>query len=212
VLKQSIRQLANQGFTLIELMVVVSIMALMVVMFAPDMAVWISNSKVRGTAESLASELRLAQVEALRRNRQAVFALTNASPAPTVDAAPAANGLNWYVRALPSAPEAAEPGFDATSLYVHGSNQARMAEVRIVGPALVCFSALGQAIKTPNTAVGGVATCTPPVSAVIPVTYTIDRRGADRRLQVQVALGGMIRLCDPDETKSRADGKADACQ
>jgi type IV fimbrial biogenesis protein FimT len=199
-----------KGFTLIELMVVVTIMALMVVMFAPDMAVWISNSKVRGTAESLASELRLAQVEALRRNRQAVFALTNASLDPTVDAAPTANGLNWYVRALPSAPEAAEPGFDPAPLYVHGSNQARTAEVVITGPGLLCFNALGQPTKTPTVPVGAVGVCATPTDAVTPVTYVVERRGADRKLEVQVALGGMIRLCDP--AKSRADGQADACR
>lgn len=210
MLKQGAQVTRAQGFTLIELMVVVTIMALMVLMFAPDMTVWIANSKVRGTAESLASELRLAQVEALRRNRQAVFALTNDNPAPTVDAAPIAGGLNWYVRALPSAPEAAEPGFDPAPLYVHGSNQARMAQVTITGPGLLCFNALGQPVKAPIIPVGAVGVCTTPGNAVTPVTYLVERRGADRKLEVQVALGGMIRLCDP--AKSRADGQADACQ
>ncbi len=190
-------------------MVVVTIMALMVVMFAPDMAVWIANSKVRGTAESLASELRLAQVEALRRNRQAVFALTNDTPAPTLDAEPADNALNWFVRALPTAAESAEAGFDAAALYVHGSNQARTAGVGIVGPAMVCFNAVGHPVRAAITPVGGVADCAAPNNAATPVTYTVTRRGADRTLQVQVALGGMIRLCDP--AKSRADGQADAC-
>jgi type IV fimbrial biogenesis protein FimT len=190
-------------------MVVVTIMALMVVMFAPDMAVWIANSKVRGTAESLASELRLAQVEALRRNRQAVFALTNDTPEPTGDAEPAEDALNWFVRALPTAAEAAEAGFDAAALYVHGSNQARAAGVSITGPALLCFNAVGHPVKVAITPVGGVTACKAPDNAVTPVTYTVKRRGADRTLQVQVALGGMIRLCDP--AKSRADGQADAC-
>jgi type IV fimbrial biogenesis protein FimT len=197
-----------KGFTLIELMVVVTIMALMVVMFAPNMAVWIANSKVRGTAESLASEVRLAQVEALRRNRQAVFALTDEAPA--LDATPADNKLNWFVRALPTPAEAAEAGFDPAPLYVHGSNQAKMAKVTIEGPGLLCFNAVGQPIKTAISPVGKVSDCKVPDDAVKPVTYKVSRTGADRSLQIQVALGGMIRLCDP--AKSRSDGQADACE
>jgi type IV fimbrial biogenesis protein FimT len=96
------------------------------------------------------------------------------------------------------------------SRYVHGSNQARTADVKIEGPAMVCFSALGQPVKSVSYAVGGVTDCTRPADAANPVTYTVTRRGADRNLQVQVALGGMIRLCDP--AKSRSDGQADACQ
>jgi type IV fimbrial biogenesis protein FimT len=197
-----------RGFTLIELMVVITIMALMVIMFAPNMAVWIANSKMRGTAESLASELRLAQVEALRRNRQAVFALTNAPPA--LDATPTANGVNWFVRALPTAAELAEASFDPAPLYVHGSNQASLARASIQGPALLCFNAVGQPTRTAGSPVGGVTACAVPANGANPVAYTVTRPGADRQLEVQVALGGMVRLCDPD--KSLADGHADACR
>ncbi len=201
-------RVASKGFTLIELMVVVTIMALMVIMFAPNMATWIANSKVRGTAESLASELRLAQLEAVRRNRQAVFALTDQTPA--LDALPADNALNWFVRALPTPEESADKGFTATGLYVHGSNQATLAGVKIKGPGLLCFSSMGRPVTPAVSPVGGIVICTVPESAVKPVTYTVTRKGADRNLEVQVALGGLIRLCDPD--KSRADGAADACQ
>jgi type IV fimbrial biogenesis protein FimT len=208
VLTDRITAKALSGFSLIELMVVVTIMALMVIMFAPDMATWIANSKVRGAAESLASELRLAQLEALRRNRQAVFALTDDTPA--LDAAPKDNALNWFVRAVPTPDEGADPGFQTTGLFVHGSQQARLAQVSITGPGLLCFNAMGRPVSPAVSPVGKVSTCAVPGDAVTPVSYTIERSGADRRLDVEVALGGMIRLCDPD--KSRADGEADACK
>lgn len=198
-----------KGFSLIELMVVVTIMALMVVFFAPNMASWIANNKVRATAESLASELRLAQVEALRRNRQAVLALSNDTPSLT--AVPTDNGLNWYVRALATPDEASDPGFDPKTLYVHGSQQARQAgAMTLNGPGLLCFNSTGRPVGTPMSPVAGVSTCNTPTNAASPVTYTISRAGADRRLAVQVGLGGLIRLCDPD--KKRSDGQSDACQ
>jgi type IV fimbrial biogenesis protein FimT len=200
--------LPPRGFSLIELMVVVTIMALMVIMFAPEMATWIANSKVRGTAESLASELRLAQLEALRRNRQAVFALTD--DAPALNAAPKDNALNWFVRAVPTPDERADVGFQTTGLYVHGSQQARLAQVNITGPGLLCFNAMGRPVTPAVSPVGTVSTCAVPGDAITPVTYLVERKGADRSLQIEVALGGMIRLCDPD--KSRANGEADACQ
>jgi type IV fimbrial biogenesis protein FimT len=200
--------LTARGFSLIELMVVVTIMAMMVIMFAPDMATWIANSKVRGTAESLASELRLAQLEALRRNRQAVFALTD--DAPALNATPKDNALNWFVRALPTTDESADPGFQTTGLYVHGSTQARQSQVSITGPGLLCFNAMGRPVTPAVSPVGKVSTCAVPGDAITPVTYTVERKGADRTLQIEVALGGLIRLCDPD--KSRANGEADACK
>jgi len=222
VLTCSPRPARAKGFSLIELMVVITVMAVMLGMLAPNMSTWIANNRVRGTAESLASELRLAQLEALRRNRQVVFALTNGNPSTTVTPAPAASGLNWFVRALPltntaaGVNEASDANFDtaaAAAMFVHGSNQARQALVSITlsDPlaAMLCFNALGRPTGTASSAVGGVTTCAMPTDAATPVTYTIARTGADRSLQVQVSLGGQIRLCDPN--KSLAGGQADAC-
>jgi len=190
----------QQGFSVIELMITVTVLGFLLAMMGPAMATWIANSKVRGIAEALQSELRLAQSTAVERNRQAVLALTNATPSLT--ATPAANGLKWFVRTLPLV---SSESVDSTYL-IHASSQAVQAGVSIDGPALVCFNSMGHPVTNSSTGLG--ANCTRPESASAPITYTVSLSGADRALRLLVYLGGQIRMCDASKTlsSSQPDG------
>lgn len=190
-----------RGFSLIELMITVAIFAILVMAAVPSFQTWIAGARVRSVAESLQNSLRLSQSEALRRSRQAAFALTNATPA--IQAAPVANGTNWYARVLPLVDSEAVDG----TYYIGGETFARQAGVKIEGPALICFNSLGRMVSNEATGLG--AACAAPASAVDPVTYTISKTGADRRLIVQVYLGGKVRMCD--EAKKLSAGNPDGC-
>lgn len=185
---------AERGLTLIELMITITVLGFLLAMMAPAMGTWMANSKVRGIAESLQNELRLAQSTAVERNRQAVLALTNATPALT--ATPVANGLRWFVRVLPLV--SAET-VDSTYL-IHASTQAVQAGVTITGPALVCFNSMGHPVT--NSSTGLSVSCSAPTSATSPITYTVAHTGADRTLKVLVYMGGQVRLCDAAKTLS----------
>src|ERR1019366_5507961 len=67
------------GFTIIEMIVPVSIFSILVALTVPTMRKWIANTKVRAVADALQNGVRLAQAESLRRSRQVVFALTNST-------------------------------------------------------------------------------------------------------------------------------------
>lgn len=187
---------SSLGVTLIELIVMISVFAILAALSVPSVGSWIANARMRSVAESMQNGLRLAQAEAVRRNRQTVFVLTNATPALT--AAPQANGGNWFVRALPLV--ATEP-VDST-FYVQSGDFTGQA-VAIAGPAVVCFNSLGR--LTANGATGLGANCGAPAD----VAYNITRTAADRRLRVQVSLAGRVRMCDPD--RSLAAGQLDGC-
>jgi len=187
---------APRGVTLIELVVTLAVLGVLAVLVVPAFGAWIANARMRTVAESMQNGLRLAQQEAVRRNRQTVFALTNATPALT--AAPAANGSNWFVRALPIvATETVDPSF-----YVQGGGTTGQS-VTISGPAIICFNSLGR--PTANAATGLGSNCAAPAD----VTYDITRASADRRLRVQVSFAGRVRMCDPDKTLST--GTPDGC-
>jgi len=179
------------GFSLIELLVVLVIMAIMMGMVGPAMTAWIANAKVRGIAESLEADLRLTQVEAMRRNRQAVLALTATTPSLT--ATPADNGSNWFVRALPLV---TTETVSTTEHYIHGTSEGSKAGVSITGPAVLCMNSMGRQVTNASTGMG--STCT----ASDPATYTVTKAGADRSLKVLVYLGGQVRLCDASKTLS----------
>ncbi len=69
----SLARAAARGFTLIELMVALAIAVLLLVLAAPGYATWVADQQIRAGAESVASGLRLAHAEAIRRNWQVEF-------------------------------------------------------------------------------------------------------------------------------------------
>lgn len=59
----------QRGFTLIELMTVVVIMAVLAAIVAPGMQSLIANARARSAASDLISDMVLARSEAIKRNR-----------------------------------------------------------------------------------------------------------------------------------------------
>jgi len=196
------RRAAAAGFTLIELMVTITVLAILLLAALPALGTWISDSRIRSVAESLQNGLRLAQGSAMLHNRRSVFALTNATPALT--AAPAANGTRWYARLLPldgsDESDDASADAEAKTRFLGGSSYAAQSNVTITGPALLCFSPLGRQTSLADTATGLSAGC----AAADKVAYTVKAAGNDnaRQLQVQVDFGGRVRMCDPAKTLS----------
>lgn len=188
------RHLPGRGLTALELLVALTVLGILTVVSMPALTAWMSNARVRSAGEQLQNSLRLAQSEALRRNRQTVLALTNQTPALT--ATPVANGRHWFVRALPAL--AGESAGD--SHYVHGVALPSQSSVALTGPALLCFNSIGRPVSNSSTGLG--VSCSAPSSATAPLTYDITSGGATRPLRVQVFLGGKIRLCDPARTVS----------
>ncbi|MDZ4212040.1 MAG: prepilin-type N-terminal cleavage/methylation domain-containing protein, partial [Methylotenera sp.] len=60
----------NLGFSLIELMVAVSVLGITLAYAMPSFSTWIQDSKTRTIAESLQNGIRIAQVEAVNKGRQ----------------------------------------------------------------------------------------------------------------------------------------------
>ena len=87
-----------RGLSLIELMVTITVLGVMLMLAIPGIGNWIQNSRVRTVSEEIQNGLRLAQSEAVNRNRQVAFVRTAAAPA--LNAAPSATGTNWYIQVL----------------------------------------------------------------------------------------------------------------
>jgi type IV fimbrial biogenesis protein FimT len=182
-----------RGFTLIELMVTVVLLAILFSLAVPAFTGMVRNSQVRSVAESLQNGLRLAQAEAVRRNRQTVFTLTNAEP--SVNSAAVANGRNWAIHTVPRATETA-----ASHEFIQGGALSDTAgNVTISNaPTAVCFNSAGRVVDNADPAVSG-AVCA--VTAT-PMQYDLAVTGADRPLRVTLAIGGQIRMCDPNRVLS----------
>jgi len=203
VLKQQGSCERQQGFTLVEMIVTVAIMALLGALATPSMIGWVRNNKIRTVSDSLQNGLRLAQAEATRRSRQVVFSLTDDKPSASGYTAKT-DGNNWAINTVPAMTSGETSAFvEAGILRDVGSN------VVISGPAAICFNSLGRLAVNPSPGVTS-AVCTLPTTAAY--SYTIqmsDRAEGDRPLRVTVALGGQVRLCDPARTLS--DSQPDGC-
>lgn len=188
-----------RGFTLVELMVTISLLAILLAVAVPSFNSWIRNTRVRTTAQVLQDGLRLAQAEAVRRNRTVSFFLT-ADPSPTASAVAVANGSNWGVRTLPLITD------EVAAFIRGGALEGVVAGVTITGPIAVCFNAAGQQIA--NAAEGCAINPAAP-TATFDVAHTNAVAGEDRALRVTASLGGRVRMCDP--AKALSTTNPDGC-
>jgi type IV fimbrial biogenesis protein FimT len=74
------------GFTMIELMIGIGVLALLMMLAVPSFGLMLQNARIRNAADSIMNGMQLARAEAVRRNRSVEFAFTG--------------GGNWSVTQL----------------------------------------------------------------------------------------------------------------
>jgi type IV fimbrial biogenesis protein FimT len=193
---------AAAGFTMIEALVTLGIFAILTALGIPAMRSWLADNQVRAVTDSLQNGLRLAQAESLRSSRQVVFALTNnaVNSSTALPVSAIANGSTWAIYTLPSMTDGSEaPNFIQSGIL--SSTNSGVA-INSNGTAALCFNEVGRLISSANPAlatVTGGATCTVPTTGTPPAqVFNITLTGADRPLEVKVALGGQVHMCDPN--------------
>jgi type IV fimbrial biogenesis protein FimT len=201
-----------RGFTLIELMFGLALLALLLVLAMPTFTTMLQNARLRNTAESILAGLQAARSEALRRNQTAEFMLT----ADSLDAAGSdgagigvnTTGPGWAVRALDAA--AAPIAFVEGRSGLEGSGTADAAALyaRITAASLpatntIRFDPLGRT----NVGVGNAAFDVMPAAA-----GACKASGGEMRcLRVVVTPGGRVRMCDPSVDAVASPNDTRAC-
>ena len=187
--------LAQKGFSLMELMIVVSVVGILSAVSMPSFSRWIQDAKTRTTAEALQNGIRLAQVEALKDGAPVQFFLTNDTN-PALNSTPSASGTNWGIRVLsttiPNTPvtfvQGASLGANSAGVVMTTANPS--ITFNSIG-RLVTFNATGQLIG----------------SARANYSLTNSNQSNARQLNVMVSSTGSVRLCDPSKARAtNADG------
>ncbi len=164
-----------RGFTLIELVVGLTILAFLIAVAAPSFTVWIQNTQLRTAAESISGGLQLARSEAVRRNTTIQFAL------------PAADS-SWTLGCVVPVADLNGDGVEDCPAVIQsrlGTEGTKNAVVAADNPTVI-FNGLGRA----NNAMT--------ITVTDPIGGTCAAAGGPMRcLNVIVATGGQIRMCNP---------------
>ena len=161
--------------TLIELVITVSIVAILASIATPSFTSFLRNTEVRGSSESLLQGLQFARTEAVRRNQRVCFDWSGVGTGWTVS-----NGC------------AIAPGSVPASNVIQKSpnREGSVASVVAVTPGdglRVTFNAFGRVI--PNTAGGNTV-----------LRFDITAGGAPMQRRILVSSGdfsGRVFVCDP---------------
>lgn len=192
-----LNRIAPRGFTLVELMVGLTIVGIVIAMGTPSFAIYLQGGKLASSAQSYLSGVQLARAEAIRRNLPVQFALTD-TPIATANiqnaAALSVTGQNWLVRVFNPA-TAVFDLIEAKSALEGSFSSSGVAPVQIAGTATapvvfdgsISFNGFG------GTTTGG--------------TYALDLQnpsggacapaGPMRCPRIRVSAGGQALLCDP---------------
>lgn len=162
------------GFTLIELMIVLVIVAIGLVVALPSYSTWMANSRVRNAAESILNGIQLARAEAVMRNARVQFVSTATS--------------DWTVGC--SVPTATCPAVIQTRVASEGSRGVRVTESNSGTANTVFFNGFGSSVTTAGAA--------GPARVDFDIDSSVLSAADSRELRVSVFRSGSARMCDPN--------------
>lgn len=182
------------GFSIIELMVGLTIVGVLIAIGAPSFATYLQSSKLASASQSYLSGVQLARAEAIRRNLPVQFVLTD-TPIDTPDiansAAPSVSGQNWVVRAASGATfapieakaaiEGAFTGTGTPSVQIDGTANPTVFD------GTISFNGFG---GTSDGSAYELNLQNPSGGACAPA-------GPMRCPRIRIPRGGQVALCDP---------------
>jgi type IV fimbrial biogenesis protein FimT len=197
------------GFSLVEMLVVIVIVAILLGLGLPSYRAYMANQRVLSTAEVFMAGIQMARGEAVKRNVQVQFLLTDADPTPAnVDTASIhTTDRNWIVRARVQSPPLPAAAVSANT-FIEGKSGAEgsgaatsgASTIAVTGSvASITFDGFGMPVGLATTATFDFSNTTGSCKAPATTNCTVaGTGGGDLRCpQVRISRGGQARLCDP---------------
>lgn len=177
-----------QGFSLIEMIISIAIIAILASMASSSYKAWIQNTRIRTAAESIQNGIQIARAEAVKLNSSVQFDLRGTNSA-------------WSVCTRPAVPGSCPVADDATTIQSRAASEGSSADIEITatdgGPYV--FNSFGAMISPAPAAADGL------VRLAIDVSTSVLSAEASRDLRVVIGVGGSTKMCDPDSGLSATD-------
>ena len=172
------------GFSLVELMIGITIMGIVLALAIPSYRIWVQNSQIRNAAESIQNGLQKAKAEAVARNTNVAFSFTTLNAGVVADS-------SWSVSVV-------TPASGIESRYaLEGSRNVRVT-VTPATAATVTFNSFGT-VGMPLTAPPQNADGSAPFTQV-KLDSSVLAAADNKALLVTIGnasgVGSAIRMCD----------------
>ena len=182
-----------RGFTLLELMIGITILGVLIMLGMPAYKEWMANSRIRIAAESVMNGLQLAKAQALGRNTQVRFQIVNSL---TSACALGGTAATWIISMDDPTGQCDVAPSDTTAprtIQKRGASDASTEVVTVTpttaGKFLITFDGFGRVSNT----------TTAPTRLDFTVPSSLST--SPRRLAIQISVpGGQISICDPQVT------------
>jgi len=161
------RRAPQAGFTLIEMLIGIAIIALLMLAALPNFRIWMQNTQIRTASEGILNGLQFARAEAVRRNANVELEMVDVS--------------GWNAKL------ASTSAIIQTRTSGEGSGNATVT-VKPDGATKTTFNGLGRQVANADGSES--------ITHMKIDTTTISASDT-RELCITVGSGGIIRLCDP---------------
>lgn len=170
-----------RGFTMIELLIGILVLALLLGLGAPSFMVWMQNAQIRNAADAALYGMQLARTEAIRRNKPVQFILRTQSGWDITIVNPSANDK------VQVCPTSSNPCVIQTRSRREGSVNVNVGATP-GGSYAVTFDAMGGPTGNADGSL-----------AITSLDFTSSvSTNAPRPMRIVVSLSGTIRMCDPN--------------
>jgi type IV fimbrial biogenesis protein FimT len=184
----------TRGITMVEIMVVISILGLTLLAVMPDVTATIGNSRMRSSAETFTAGLARARIEAMRRNEPVTFWMMTANADRVLDNSCALSSISasWVVSVNNPGGACASQVNDEVAPFIQVKHDGGEASSRIA----VMGTAGDRATSADSVTFDGYGRIAAGALRNIDLDSVAPSNDL-RPLRIEMTNSGLVRMCEP---------------